>query len=192
MRRGPPVMGALRQTRESAYKPDSVPILRPATVIYLGQTSPSASLRPTWEIGRVTRSLLGLAPGGVCRAGPVARPAGGLLHHRFTLACEVMLITPLRDRNPAPDRRKTVGPIGGLFSVALSVGSHRLDVIQHRTLWSPDFPPPTPKGRRRPSGGLAMSGYLAVASEYSTHWGYRSPRPPTYPPIPPKREASSA
>src|SRR5512136_2531560 len=30
--------------------------------------------------------LLGLAPTRVCRAGPVARAAGGLLHHRFTLA----------------------------------------------------------------------------------------------------------
>jgi hypothetical protein len=30
--------------------------------------------------------LLDLAPGGVCLAGPVARVAGGLLHHRFTLA----------------------------------------------------------------------------------------------------------
>ena len=98
------------QTRESAYKPDSVPIRRSATVIYLGQTSPSASLRPTWEIGRVTRSLLGLAPGGVCLAVPVARHAGGLLHHRFTFACEVMLIAPLRDRNLTPDRRKTVRP----------------------------------------------------------------------------------
>ena len=31
-------------------------------------------------------SLLGLAPGGVCLAIPVSRDAGGLLHHRFTLA----------------------------------------------------------------------------------------------------------
>ena len=31
-------------------------------------------------------SLLGLAPGGVCRAVIVADDAGGLLHHRFTLA----------------------------------------------------------------------------------------------------------
>jgi len=30
--------------------------------------------------------MLGLAPDGVCLAGPVARSAGGLLHHRFTLA----------------------------------------------------------------------------------------------------------
>ncbi len=32
-------------------------------------------------------SLLGLAPGGVCLAVAVARDAGGLLLHRFTLAC---------------------------------------------------------------------------------------------------------
>src|SRR5439155_24129247 len=30
-------------------------------------------------------SLLGLAPGGACRAGPVTRSAGELLPHRFTL-----------------------------------------------------------------------------------------------------------
>ena len=43
--------------------------------------------RPTRELGRATlgRSLSGLAPGGVYRAAPVARHAGGLLHHRFTL-----------------------------------------------------------------------------------------------------------
>ncbi len=29
--------------------------------------------------------MLGLAPGGVCLAGPVTWTAGGLLHHRFTL-----------------------------------------------------------------------------------------------------------
>ena len=29
--------------------------------------------------------MLGLAPGGVCLAGPVTRAAGGLLHHLFTL-----------------------------------------------------------------------------------------------------------
>jgi len=31
---------------------------------------------------------------------------------------------------------------GGLLSVALSLGSPPLDVIQHHALWSPDFPPP--------------------------------------------------
>jgi len=44
--------------------------------------------RPTRELGRAAleRSLSGLAPGGVCRATPVTGGAGGLLHHRFTLA----------------------------------------------------------------------------------------------------------
>jgi len=44
--------------------------------------------------------------------------------------------------------------IGGLLSVALSVGSPRLDVIQHPALRSPDFPLPA-EGRQRPPGGLA-------------------------------------
>src|SRR5512137_1064993 len=38
---------------------------------------------------------------------------------------------------------------GGLLSVALSLGSPPLDVIQHHTLRSPDFPPPC--DRQRPS-----------------------------------------
>ena len=50
--------------------------------------------------------------------------AGVLLPHRFTLTA-----------NPASRTR------GGLFSVALSVGLLRLAVSQHRSLWSPDFPP---------------------------------------------------
>src|SRR6476620_7538742 len=60
--------------------------------------------RPTRELGRTTleRSLSGLAPGGVCLAATVARHAGGLLHHRFTLA----------GAGPEPCA-------GGLFSVAL-------------------------------------------------------------------------
>jgi hypothetical protein len=74
-------------------------------------------------------SLFGLAPGGVYRALSVTTETGALLPHRFTLtgggheaAC----------RSPeAP---------GGLFSVALSLGSPPLDVIQHPALWSPDFP----------------------------------------------------
>jgi len=66
--------------------------------------------------------LFGLAPDGVYLADPVAQAAGELLPHRFTLT-------------------RRISPVGGLFSVALSVGSPRLDVIQHPALWSPDFPP---------------------------------------------------
>src|SRR5690606_2570599 len=72
-------------------------------------------------------ALLGLAPGGVCRATPVTRGAGGLLPHRFTL---------------------TGRTAGGLFSVALSRGSPRVAVSNHPALRSPDVPrrrvtPPT-------------------------------------------------
>src|SRR3954447_5831378 len=79
--------------------------------------------RPTRELGRAAleRSLSDLAPGGVYRAAPVARHAGGLLHHRFTLT------------GPA-DRT------GGLFSVALSRGSPRVGVTHHPALRSPDVP----------------------------------------------------
>src|SRR3954447_22205391 len=67
--------------------------------------------RPTRELGRAAleRSLSGLAPGGVYRAAPVTRRAGGLLHHRFTLARAALATGP-----------------GGLSSVALPRGSPRL------------------------------------------------------------------
>ncbi len=42
--------------------------------------------------------------------------------------------------------------LGGVLSVALSVGSRPPDVIWHSALWSPDFPPPA--CRRRLSGEL--------------------------------------
>src|SRR6188472_2527119 len=73
---------------------------------------------------------LDLAPGGVYRAAPVTRGAGGLLHHRFTLT------GPSLARSP-----------GGLLSVALSRGSPRVAVGNHPALWSPDFPRP-PEGDR--------------------------------------------
>jgi hypothetical protein len=58
------------------------------TTIHLGAPSPmrSCGLPGTWIDGPST-SLLGLAPGGVCRAVAVACDAGELLPHRFTLAC---------------------------------------------------------------------------------------------------------
>ena len=35
---------------------------------------------------------------------------------------------------------------GGMFSVALSIGSRRPDAIWRLALWSPDFPPPAKTG----------------------------------------------
>src|SRR5690606_27760589 len=76
---------------------------------------PQAPARATGSLA----ALLGLAPGGVYRATPVTRGAGGLLPHRFTL---------------------TGSQAGGLFSVALSRGSPRVAVSNHPALWSPDVP----------------------------------------------------
>jgi hypothetical protein len=85
---------------ELADKPDSVSRLhnrrsdvRRAAAIYLGCTLPYTSVQPTRGSKGASRPLLrnedlpllGLAPGGVCPAETVTSPAGGLLHHRFTL-----------------------------------------------------------------------------------------------------------
>ncbi len=72
--------GALRRSRSAA--------------IHLGLPLPAGSSGLPAGIGRAAlerlrrhreRRPLGLAPGGVYRAAPVTRGAGGLLHHRFTL-----------------------------------------------------------------------------------------------------------
>ncbi len=74
-------------------------------------------------------SLFGLAPDGVYPATDVAR-RGALLPHHFTLTARVY------------------GPRGGIFSVALSVGSRPPGVTWHPALWSPDFPLTTRRFRR--------------------------------------------
>lgn len=89
-----------------------------------GQRSNSVRRR----LVRRRAALLGLAPGGVCRATPVTWGAGGLLHRRFTL---------------------TTVAGGGLFSVALSRGSPRVGVTHHPALWSPDFPQLSPRSPGR-------------------------------------------
>ena len=53
-------------------------------------------------------------------------------------------VSPLPGNLRRAARRSPRSP-GGLFSVALSLGSPPLDVIQHPALWSPDFPPFTPR-----------------------------------------------
>ena len=92
------------------------------TVIPLGHASPQDSSNlPGPDAGNVMRSLFGLAPGGVCRAGllPGSRCA---------------LTAPF---HPCHASRRTVRRY---LSVALSVGSRRPGVTWHRALWSPDFP----------------------------------------------------
>ena len=108
-------------------------------IISLGDRllDPSSSLPGSrWRAGPTRRawtpkpprscSLFDLAPSGVYRARPVARPAGELLPHRFTLTL--------------PSRC----PPGGLLSVALSLASRPVGVTHHCVLRSPDFPPAGP------------------------------------------------
>ena len=84
------------------------------------------STRESQRVGPTRQgSLLDLAPGGVYQARSVTRPAGALLPHRFTLT----------------SWESGDSPIGGLFSVALSLSSRTVGVTHHRVLWSPDFPP---------------------------------------------------
>ena len=152
-------------TDESACTPGSVPappeMTGPVAAIHLGLPSPAGSSGlPAGSGGPPSiacagrdaeaRGPFGLAPGGVYRATPVTRGAGGLLPHRFTL---------------------TGGwtPAGGLLSVALSRGSPRVAVNNHPALWSPDVPrrrgtkpqPTRPPGRlvrRTPILRTARSG----------------------------------
>jgi len=72
--------------------------------------------------------LCGLAPGGVCQARPVTRPAGELLPHRFTLTCD-------------SERLHALNHVGGLLSAALSLPLRAVGVTHHHALRSPDFPP---------------------------------------------------
>lgn len=99
------------------------------TTIHLGCASPHTSSNlpgncagHTLAARRPRAPLFGLAPGGVYRAADCCQPRGALLPHLFTLAGA---------------RRR----LGGMFSVALSVGSRRPGVTWHPALRSPDFPP---------------------------------------------------
>ncbi len=82
-----------------ACRPGSVPGSLSVTggrpSIYGGRCRHPSAIYPRARAGRPRTharpgpegsGLLDLAPGGVCLADPVTRVAGGLLHHRFTLA----------------------------------------------------------------------------------------------------------
>ena len=98
-----------------------------STTIHLGQLSPAASSNlPGSPFGTdggrdALTPLFGLAPGGVYRAANCYQSRGALLPHLFTLT----------------DLLK----VGGIFSVALSVGSRPPGVTWRPVRGSPDFPP---------------------------------------------------
>ena len=92
--------------------------------IPLDPASPQdSSNQPGSDAGRAMAPLFGLAPGGVCRA----------MRRWPRMRCA--LTTPFHPCHAHPAM-----PFGGLFSVALSVGSRRPGVTWHLALRSPDFP----------------------------------------------------
>ena len=97
------------------------------TIIYLGPPLPNGLMRPTRDV----------ADGPSC-------PCSVLLLTRFAeprrsldvLVGSYPTVSPL----PVSIPHGAFTTIGGLLSVALSVGSPRLGVTQRHALWSPDFP----------------------------------------------------
>src|SRR5699024_3235252 len=158
LRRAPPDGGFPGRAGRASWRVSR--ILSPpqrVAVIHLGLPLPVGSSGPPAGLGRAAlerlrshpgkaRVGLDLAPGGVCRAIPVTRDAGGLLHHRFTLTARPVGST---------------GPRGGLFSVALSRESLRVAVSNHPALRSPDFPRDSPS-RGRPANSPALLILLAA------------------------------
>jgi len=116
--------------RISGSRPISRVLFRPKSVaiIHLGTSSPTPSSNlPEGATGRSIAFLFGLAPSGVYLAAECCHLRGALLPHHFTLTCLLL-----------------AKPAGGLFSVALSVGSRLPGVTWHSALRSPDFPPGRP------------------------------------------------
>ncbi len=125
-----------------------------AAIIHLGGLSPGrSSTLPAAQTRRAaSRCLFGLAGGGVCPAIAVTRDAV----RSYRTFSPLPLTCGGRFASPACSRRAKPGPHvkGGMFSVALSLGSRRVAVSNHRALPSSDFPP----GRaNRPSDRLAHS-----------------------------------
>jgi hypothetical protein len=89
------------------------------------------------------------------RAAP--RPCLALLRMGFAMRSTVTRdpVRSYRTLSPLPVPRRV---IGGLLSVALSIGSRRPGVTRHPALWSSDFPLPVDRGPRQRSG-LALLPY---------------------------------
>ncbi len=124
------VTPASAQKKERAGKPNFVPRLRGGD--HFSRSTVTCRLkRPTHSQASITDAgggpphscLLGLAGGGVCPATTVTGHA----------------VRSYRTISPLPAR---LAPnVGGIFSVALSLGSRRVGVTNHRALPSSDFPP---------------------------------------------------
>src|SRR5262245_44750573 len=89
----------------------------------------------SWTPCGVRLRLCGLSPDGVCRAARVTTDAVG----------SYPTVSPL------PPRRLAATEFGGLFSVALSLGSRPVAVDHRPALWCPDFPRHPRRGPRPPA-----------------------------------------
>ena len=132
-----PRIGSGVSKTKRAYKPDSVPRVNGAAVIYLGPPLPKGSC------GRPEDA-----------AGPAAAPAYRGVSPYLALLRVGFASIPIRTGTWCaltapfhPCLCPAGRTIGGVVSVALSVASRRLGVTQHPALWSPDFPPRCRGGR---------------------------------------------
>ena len=147
-----------RKRRQTACKPGSV---RAARLPGTARDGHSSGTRLAARLARPTRTAGRETPGGTpARAGPAGRPYSVLLPVGFTLppplpGARCALAAPF---HPCP-WRPAVKPCGagGLFSVALSLGSPPPAVSRHRLPVEPGLSSTTggePR-RQRPSGRLA-------------------------------------
>ena len=125
-------------SRQSACKPGSVrgrPARRPfiwdARCRTPRATNPDGGPKTGLERKRSEPSLFGFAPGGVCRAAPVARNA----------------VRSYRTLSPLPS--EALAKEGGLLSVALSLGSPPPGVTRHRVSVEPGLSSPPANTRQR-------------------------------------------
>ncbi len=111
-----PVAAARNTKRKSACKPGSVVDNHSSGMhVAMHLKRPTRERRGPRQCSPIwSCSGWGLPCHGCCQ------PRGALLPHHFTLTC---------------------ASTGGIFSVALSVGSRLPGVTWHPALWSPDFPP---------------------------------------------------
>ena len=143
------------------------------------------SLRKKWESAGKPGSVGGNHSSGMRVAAHLKRPTRKraratrcglrrMLPYLALLPAGFALPSPLPSTRcaltaPFQPCRRACARLGGMFSVALSVGSRPPGVTWHRTLWSPDFPP-------RPCG---RSDCLADSRHHGSEWRARSQVGPT-------------